>query len=77
LLKDFLLYILWLPVQEGDTPQAAEQVRERLPVDDQLRHFWDHDLMLSREYHRVLQLGHRPRLHHLAWDIFLLYNAGL
>jgi hypothetical protein len=73
---DFRLYILWLPVLEGDTPQGAEQMQERLPIDDRLRHFWDHDLMLSREYHRVLQLGQRPRPHHIAWDIFLLYEAG-
>ena len=73
---DFRLYILWLPVLEGDTPQGAEQMQERLSIDDRLRHFWDHDLMLSREYHRVLQLGQRPRPHHIAWDIFLLYEAG-
>jgi hypothetical protein len=46
-------------------------------MDDRLRHFWDHGLILSRDYHRVLQLGHRPRPHHIAWDIFLLYDAGV
>jgi hypothetical protein len=75
--EDFRLYILWLPVLEGDSPQAVEQVQERLPTDDRLRHFWDHDLMLSREYHRVLQLGQCPRPHLIAWDIFLLYGAGI
>jgi hypothetical protein len=54
---DFRLYILWLPVLEGDTPQVAEQTQERLPTDDRLRHFWDHEFMLSREYHQMLQLG--------------------
>ena len=24
----------------------------------------------------MLQLGQRPRLHRIAWDIFLLYGAG-
>ena len=62
---------------EGDSPQAVEQVQERLPTDDRLRHFWDHALMLSREYHRVLQLGQCPRPHRIAWDIFLLYGAGI
>jgi hypothetical protein len=52
--------VLWLPVLEGDTPQAAEQVQERLPTDDRLRHFWDHDLKLSQAFHRLLQLGQRP-----------------
>jgi hypothetical protein len=75
--EDFRLYILWLPVLEGDTPQVAELMQERLPTDDRLRHFWDHDLMLSREYHRVLQLGQCPRPHRIAWDIFLLYGAGI
>ena len=70
--EDFRLYMLWLPVLEGDTPQAAEQVQERLPTDGRLRHFWDHDLQLSQAFHRLLQLGQRPRPHHIAWDIFLL-----
>lgn len=73
----FRLYILWLPVLEADTPQAAEQVQGRLPVDNRLGHFWDQDLMLSRTYHRVLQLGQRPRRHRVAWDLFLLYGAGV
>lgn len=75
--EDFRLYVLWLPVLEGDTPRAAEQAQVRLPADDRLRHFWDHDLTLSRAYHRVLQLGQRPRPHRIAWDIFLLYGAGI
>jgi hypothetical protein len=75
--EDFRLYILWLPVLEADTPQAAEQVQARLPADDRLRHFWDHDLALSRAYHRVLQLEQRFRPHRIAWDIFLLYGAGV
>jgi hypothetical protein len=74
--RDFRLYILWLPVLETDTLQAAAQVQARLPADDRLRHFWDNDLLLSRAYHRVLQLGQRPRWHRVAWDIFLLYRAG-
>jgi hypothetical protein len=75
--ENFRLYILWLPVLEGDTPQAAERVQVRLPADDRLRHFWDHDLTLSRAYHQVLQLGQRPRRHRVAWDIFLIYGAGI
>jgi hypothetical protein len=75
--KEFRLYILWLPVLEADTPQAAERVQEGLPADDRLSHFWDHDLTLSRAYHGVLQLGQRPRPHRIAWDIFLLYGAGV
>jgi hypothetical protein len=75
--EDFRLYILWLPVLDGDTPQAAEQVQEGLPADDRLRHYWDHDLRLSHAFHRVLQLGQRPRPHRIAWDIFLLYGAGV
>jgi hypothetical protein len=74
--KDFRLYILWLPVLETDTPQAAEPVQARLPADNRLGHFWDHDLMLSRAYHWVLQLEQRSRRHRVAWDIFLLYGAG-
>jgi hypothetical protein len=75
--RDFRLYILWLPVLKMDTPQAAAQVQARLPADNRLRHFWDHDLRLSRAYHRVLQLGQRPRRHRVAWDLFLLYGASI
>jgi hypothetical protein len=74
---DFRLYILWLPVLETDTPEAAARQQERLPVDDRLGRFWDHDLMLSRAYPRVLRLGQRPRRHRVAWDIFLLYDTGI
>jgi hypothetical protein len=72
----FRLYILWLPVLEADTLQAVERVRERLPEDNRLGHFWDHDLELSRAYYRVLQLGQHPRRPRIAWDLFLLYDAG-
>jgi hypothetical protein len=75
--EDFRLYILWLPVLETDTLLAAEQVQARLPADDRLRHFWDHDLRLSHAFHRALQLEQRPRPHRIAWDIFLLYGAGV
>jgi hypothetical protein len=73
----FRLYILWLSVLETDTPEAVQQAQGRLPTDDRLEHFWDHDLRLSSAFHRVLQLGQRPRPHRLAWDIFLLYGAGV
>jgi len=72
----FRLYILWLPVLEADTFQAAACVRGCLPEDDRLGHFWDHDLELSRAYYRVLQLGQHPRRPRVAWDLFLLYDAG-
>lgn len=75
--EDFRLYILWLPVLETDTPQAAEQVCVRLAADDRLGHFWDHDLLLSQAFHRVLQFRQRSRQHRVAWDIFLLYGAGI
>ena len=72
----FRLYILWLPVLEADTLQAVERARELLPGDDRMGHFWDHDLGLSRAYYRVLQLGQHPRRPRVAWDLFLLYDAG-
>jgi len=72
----FRLYILWLPVLEADTLQAAEYVRGRLPGDDRMWHFWDHDLELSHAYYRVVQLGQYPRRPRIAWDLFLLYDAG-
>jgi hypothetical protein len=75
-IADFRLYIVWLPVLEGDTPEVAAQVQARLPTDHRLRHFWDQGLELSQAFHQVLQLGRRPKPHRIAWDIFLLYEAG-
>jgi hypothetical protein len=75
--SDFRLYIVWLPVLANDTRQAAAGVQEQLPVDHRLAHFWDHDLSVSQAYHRVLQLGQRQRRHRVAWDMFLLYGAGV
>jgi hypothetical protein len=34
------------------------------------------DLGLSHAYYRVLQLGQHPRRPRIAWDLFLLYDAG-
>ncbi len=73
---DFRLYMLWLPVLENDSLQAAEGVRSSLPRDARLVHFWDYDLIGSKAYHQVLQLGRRQRRHRVAWDLFLLYRAG-
>jgi len=73
---DFRLYVLWLPVLEQDIIEAAEGMRARLPVDHRNWHFWDHSLIVSQAYHRVLQLAQRQRRHRVAWDIFLLYRAS-
>ena len=73
---DFRLYRVWLPVLETDSLQAAEGAQSSLSRDTRLVDFWDHDLIISKAYHQVLQLGYRRR-HRVAWDIFLLYRAGL
>ena len=74
---DFRLYLLWLPVLESDSIAAAAQTRARFPVDDRAEHFWDDNLQVSQAYHWTLQLGERQRRHRVAWDIFLLYRAGV
>jgi hypothetical protein len=74
---DFRLYRVWLPVLETDTLQAAEEVRSPWSHETRLVDFWDADLIISRAYHQVLEFGYRVRRHRVAWDIFLLYRAGL
>jgi len=74
---DFRLYLLWLPVLENDSIEAAAQTRALLPVDGRTEHFWDDDLQVSRAYHQTLQLAERQRRHRVAWDIFLLYRFGV
>jgi hypothetical protein len=68
---------VWLPVLETDSLQAAEGAQSAWSRDSRLVDFWDHDLIISKAYHQVLQLGFRGRRHRVAWDIFLLYRAGL
>ena len=75
--SDFRLYLLWLPVLAQDTIEAAEDMRVRLPADSRTWHFWDHDLIVSQAYHQVLQFARRQRRHRVAWDLFLLYQAGV
>jgi len=75
--SDFRLYLLWLPVLANDSIEAASGMRSRFPVDDRASHFWDDNLLVSQAYHQVLQLGQRQRRHRVAWDIFLLYWAGV
>lgn len=74
---DFRLYRVWLPVLEADTLEAAEGVRSSLSHESRLVDFWDADLIISASYHQVLRLGARVRRHRVAWDVFLLYRAGL
>ena len=74
---DFRLYRVWLPVLETDSLQAAEEVRSAWSHETRLVDFWDADLIISMAYHQVLELGYRVRRHRVAWDIFLLYRAGL
>jgi hypothetical protein len=73
---DFRLYVLWLPVLEKDSIQAAQGMRARFPTDDRTCHFWDHGLTVSQAYHHVLRLAQRQRRHRVAWDLFLLYRRG-
>ena len=73
----FRLYLLWLPVLENDTIEAAVGMRVHFPADDRVWHFWDDDLVISKTFHQVLQLGQRQRRHRVAWDLFLLYRAGV
>ena len=74
---EFRLYRVWLPVLETDSLQAAEDVRLSGSHETRLVDFWDADRIISRAYHQVLELGSRVRRHRVAWDIFLLYRAGL
>ena len=74
---DFRLYCVWLPVLEKDSIEAATQMPARFPADDRAEHFWDHDRQVSQAYHQTLQLGARQRRHRVAWDVFLLYRAGV
>ena len=74
---EFRLYRVWLPVLETDSLQAAEEVRSSASDETRLVDFWDAELIISRAYHQVLELGARVRQHRVAWDSFLLYRAGL
>lgn len=73
----FRLYIVWLPVLDTDSLKAAENIRQRLPTDSRMVHFWDCDLIVSVTYHCLLGLRQGRRHHRVAWDIFMLYRPEI
>ncbi|WP_218673865.1 hypothetical protein, partial [Candidatus Entotheonella palauensis] len=75
--KDGNAPLVWLPVLENDSIEAAAGMRVRFADDGRAWHFWDDGLRVSQAYHRVLQFDQRQRRHRVAWDIFLLYRAGV
>jgi hypothetical protein len=74
---DLRAYIVWLPMLEGDTREAAE--RDAHAVGDRrVSQFWDGGQALGRTLGRVLELPPRREgdTSGVAWDVYLVYPPG-
>lgn len=64
------VYMVWLPIQDGDDREDAKRSANRIH-DPRVTHYWGSDLALTEAFKAPIGLeeGH-------AWDVFLLYDEG-
>jgi hypothetical protein len=69
------VFVLWLSMLEGDTPQAADRAATEFGVDGAVRHYWEEDGWPVSTYVRsVLGIGpYDPT--RSAWDVHLMYRV--
>ncbi|MGA2531256.1 MAG: hypothetical protein ABSG36_19120 [Acidimicrobiales bacterium] len=68
------VYVLWVPVLKGDTPEAAQDSARLFGSTVRAVHYWDDDRALSSRYCDLLGLKERGRS--VAWDLYLIYDKG-
>ena len=61
---------VWLPMMSGDDPESARAASESY-ADDRVEHRWDPERRLGALFAK--RLG----LQGVAWDVYLLYPAGV
>jgi hypothetical protein len=69
-----IVYVVWIPVLKGDTPEAARHSARLIANTGQVAHYWDADRELSDRYRDLLRLKERGRT--VAWDLYLIYERG-
>lgn len=73
--EDLGVHVVWLPVLEADTGNAAEIAACSTRARRTMKQYWDHDRSLSSAAHQVLDLTSRRR--RVAWDLYLFYRPGV
>jgi hypothetical protein len=61
-------YVVWVPVLGGKETNVPEATKTA--TDKRVRHYWDGDGLLVKEYVAVLGLPDR------AWDVYMIYPPG-
>jgi hypothetical protein len=70
------VFVLWLNMLDGDTPQAARLAAEDFRIDGVARHYWEEEgWPVSTRLRSVLGIGPYDA-RQSAWDTHLLYRSG-
>lgn len=73
--RDLAVFVVWLPVLDEDSADAAVEVANAISPRVAMAQFWDADRDVSTAVHAVLDLTARRR--RIAWDLYLFYRAGV
>jgi hypothetical protein len=67
---DLRALVVWEPMREGDTSEAAAQLAVTLP-DTRITQGWNENRSVGKLFGETLDL------HQIAWDVYLLYKPGI
>jgi hypothetical protein len=65
--KDIEVYSVWVPILPSDAKLTVGRATKSLE-ESRVRHYWDGDGVLVRDYSPVLGLDDK------TWDVYLLYG---
>jgi hypothetical protein len=66
-----VVFVVWEPILGGDRETAARRAVAFIP-DPRARHYWTGELQLGEAFQAAVPLVNEP-----AWDVYLLYAAGV
>jgi hypothetical protein len=72
--RGFEVHVVWTPVLHGDSSGVAEEVA-RTRRNRRVQHYWDATKSISDAARVALDLASWGRT--VAWDVYLLYRAGV
>ena len=67
--KDIKVYSVWVPILPSDAKFTVGRATKSLD-EPRVRHYWDSDGLLVRDYSPVLGLEDK------TWDVYLLYDKN-
>jgi hypothetical protein len=66
-----VVFVVWEPILGGDGETAAHRAAAFIP-DPRARHYWTDELQVGEAFQAAVPLVEEP-----AWDVYLLYAAGV